>query len=80
MSVAKLLCPRSWRLRTEESPVHLTSFSAAVLTPDVILESGVERLGIAEEGAVQGDPQQCFLPHGSAARPHQAGPEMPAGG
>ena len=49
-------------LEAEESLVHLTSFAAAVLAPDVILESGGESWGIAEEGVVQGDiPSGAFF-------------------
>ena len=42
-------------LEAEESLVHLTNFAAAILAPDVILESGWEMCGIAEEDVVQGD-------------------------
>ena len=49
-------------LEAEESLTHLTSFAAAVLAPDVILESNGESWGIAEEGVVQGDiPSGAFF-------------------
>ena len=49
-------------LEAEESLAHLASFAAAVLAPDVVLESSGERWGVAEDGVVQGDiPSGAFF-------------------
>ena len=49
-------------MEADESLVHLTSFAAAVLDPNIILESVGERWGIAEEGVVRGDlPSGAFF-------------------
>ena len=49
-------------LQAEESLSHLTTFAATILSPDVALESGGERWGMAEDGVAQGDvPSGAFF-------------------
>ena len=49
-------------LQVEESLSHLTTFAATILSPDVALESGGERWGMAEDGVAQGDvPSGAFF-------------------